>query len=273
MQRVAPSQALCCQPSSPRSPVALYRLERVVGAAGLEAARHRKERREHDLVGANHGSRRVPRGAHRRLTPLTRRESSVVAASWSSRAAPRRAITTRSRSASKLSLLWRNHSRIQRFTRFRSTAPPTRRLAVMPSLGPLEAISTRAATSTTKSRDAARRPSAAKCRKSRASRRRSARRKRAIAGDTPTWRGLRRRGAFAPWFAGASAPRGHPSSSTGRETHVRGADESGSAGRYVSWRSLPDERGKVATRQASCQPGFKGQAAALVPTKSTNATW
>ncbi len=113
----------------------------------------------------------------------------------------RRAITTVSDPAGRSSRAWRNHSRIQRFTRFRITALPTRLLTVTPSLlrptfesirvsvGPSAGEPAPAEITTTKLSELRRSPDLTALAKSRVRSNRSARRKRPVLENTGLLRG------------------------------------------------------------------------------------
>ncbi len=130
----------------------------------------------------------------------------------------RRAITTRSQASGKESRRRRNHSRTARLIRFRSTALPTRRLALIPIR--LGSPGVTGSIRNTNSPDATRRPLRETRSNSLESRRRSARPRRPVRPSTtistPRWWP----GACAPWHAGALELRDRSESSYARGNHA-----------------------------------------------------
>jgi hypothetical protein len=217
---MAPGQATNSLPATSGQTMASDGFDRVVGAARLEAAGRAQQWRDCELVGAEEPYQQPFAGS-----PDTgsRSVSSRITSRPSSRLADGRAITTRSRPGLSCSQRRRNHSRMRLFTRFRTTAPPTRRLTVTPSLLPASAASDpRGTDNTTKFLDERRRPCWLMRRKSRELRRRSSRRRRSCTGAT-TWKKSVRLAACAPLRAGASGPHDQPSFASAPETHGSGA--------------------------------------------------
>ena len=174
---------------------------------------------------------RTAERAIRRASP----SSSAPISALPSCAAGPRAITTRSRDNGRAARRRRNHSRTPRFTRFRTTAFPTRRLALSPSrCAPGSAPGPLAATTTTNARPEIRRPSRETRRKSRGSRTRSDRRKRPVVGVTATSKRPRRPDACAPSSAAASGRSGPRASSSARGIRGCGVASSDSADRFSS---------------------------------------
>jgi hypothetical protein len=118
---------------------------RVVRTTRLETTRGPQQRRYGDLVKTQqpqgglgseviHRNSAVARPPLRTLSPrISASRATEISEPESSRAL-RRAITTMSDPAGNLSRASRNHSLIQRFTRFRTTEFPTRLLTVTPNL-------------------------------------------------------------------------------------------------------------------------------------------
>ena len=216
----------------------LDRLRRISRAAGLESTRGPEGRGQGDLIAANRDADRsleparigIPHDAS--TARFSRPESCRSSSSNASRVAGWRAITTTSHDRPQSARARRNHSRIRRFTRFRATAFPTRRLAVMPSREGRSAP--RMDVTMTKALDTARRPCCATCSYSLDRSRRSVRRKRPVATATATSRGSRRRSACGPWRGAASARSVPRACSSACESRVLASDGSGSAGTSAS---------------------------------------
>ena len=140
----------------------------VPGAARLEPARRTEPGREEPLIGVQHhesGARAEARAMTCNQTRVAfalcaRRHRIPFVSRSESPAAPDRPITTTSIPLRSFRREWRNHSRTRRFTRLRTTAPPTFRLTVIPSRcgDPLPA-GVRGETSSTKAGSATRCPS------------------------------------------------------------------------------------------------------------------
>jgi len=143
------------------------------------------------------------------------------------------AMITSSLPASSCALLLRNHSRIPRLTRFRTTALPTFLLTVIPSRQP---VSPRAI-KMTKQFEETRRPWRPISRYSLETRIRSARPKRPVPVSTSTWTESRLRDAFGSLSAGASGLLAPHGSSCERENHGRACGEFGWADRSASSRT------------------------------------
>ena len=153
------------EPGTTKNAVACDRLLREMRARGFEAARGSEERMNHEAIDPEEDSnRRIRSRLVFRSKNLSRRVLSIHFASpfpkgglpsavfvrSNSRSSERRpssstrdscaplfrAITIRSRSRSSSDRCWRNHARTRRLKRFRTTALPTLRLAVIPSLHP-----------------------------------------------------------------------------------------------------------------------------------------
>lgn len=148
--------------------VTLDRLRRVAGAARLVPTCGSDPGRQQHLIrcqkrsSAAHTEARAPAGdqlcsafalcASRHRIPFVSLSDSPAAAE--------RPITTTSIPSRSLVRERRNHSRIRRFTRLRTTAPPTFRLTVIPSLREAPSVpEDRRATRRTKVGSATRRPS------------------------------------------------------------------------------------------------------------------
>lgn len=199
---MATSNAPQRERSAAQDSVTLDRLDREARAARLEATGRTQPRRHHRLIEMDQAHRAGAPGPADSAIPAGKRLGhlrSSRASSWLTRsassswidpegtsAARGRAITTRSKGPRPLRAL-RNHSRTWRLTRFLVTAFPTRRLTVRPRRGcdPRLGVA-----SNTNCRPATRRPVRPTLRKSRDSRRRSAREKRPVEHCT----GLLRRG-------------------------------------------------------------------------------
>ena len=137
-------------------------------SSSARAASRPEPGREDQLIEADHGHQQItrepvhvvsscgPRGAAARES----RESSSSAASRARAAAGARAITTSRLRRRASRARPRNHSRTRRFTRLRTTAPPTFRLTVIPRRHLADSLgaAARGATSTTKAPPAARPP-------------------------------------------------------------------------------------------------------------------
>jgi len=123
------------EPASAHRSVFRDRLDPVLRATGLEATSLGEQRRNCDLVQANARSEeRAHNSMDRHQEALA--TSAVISAQVAlvpSTAAPFLAMTTKSAVKGSCARCWRNHSRTTRLTRFRSTAPPTRRLTTRPS--------------------------------------------------------------------------------------------------------------------------------------------
>lgn len=145
------------------------------------------------------------------------------------------AITTMSRRIGARSRFRRNHSRICRFTRALTTAFPTLRLTVIPSLARPSPVASRCSESSrTNDRDATRTPSRETRRKSLGERRRSVRRKRSLPPVPVTSRASKPPVGSGLWPAVERGPSGRPGSSSERETRGFDGDGSGSVGRFAS---------------------------------------
>jgi hypothetical protein len=201
--------------------MALDRRDRIPGAARLESTGWPEPRRNHELVAAYQlgdqpPGERGPRLGSRVLAalasfanlqriPLTSRPESP--------AAPGRPITTRSMPRRSSGRALRNHSRTRRLMRLRTTAPPTLRLTVIPSLcsliswplGP-------GATRSTKPGPTARRPSRPTRPNSEDRRSRSSRRSRPVGPNTGL---LRRSGDCHPLAALRTPPAQHRAAALG----------------------------------------------------------
>lgn len=150
-------------------------------------------------------------------------------------AAAGRAMMTRSFPAGQPLRCCRNHSRRRRFTRLRTTAPPTRRLTVSPRRGvPVGSPLRWSATRSTTDRDAIRVPSRAILRKSFDDRRRSLRRKRWLPPAAITSTASRPPDACGPLPVAGQAPCARPASSCGTGTRASAAGGSDSADRCAS---------------------------------------
>jgi hypothetical protein len=128
----------------------------------------------------------------------------------------------------------RNHSRTWRFTRLRTTAPPTRRLAVIPSRGPPDPASRRGAARKTNARTTVRRPRRETSWNSLDRRSRSSARKGPVGSTTPTSRASSPPAACVPSLDVASATPGPPQSSSATGTRAPACGELGSADRSAS---------------------------------------
>lgn len=198
MEGVASGQSAHSERRPPEGAVSFDGLDEIRGARGMEPARRPHQRRERELIQPQCADRESFRDGALHTHPLPRtpgcnRSRSVALCSCcqvdaaSRFAAPWRAITTISRWVGMISRCRRNHSRMRRLTRFRTTAFPTRRLAVIPSLA-RGASSRAAAASTTKAAAGARVPSRDTRWKSRLSRSRSQRRRRCSPSGLTCWR-------------------------------------------------------------------------------------
>jgi len=220
------------KPRAAQRTVLPERPDRILGAAGLEPARPAEPRRERPLVDPYHQHQQP---THRWAPALLARVPSACATSCVPNvAAACRAITTRSiPSRSSEVLASRNHSRTRRFTRFLTTAFPTRRLTVSPSLP--APPSGRSTTTTTKPGPAPRRPRRAARRNSQDRRRRCPRRRHRAPRPTATCWESRRRGASGPSPDGASARHDPLGCACGSESRGRACGRSGWVGTSVSW--------------------------------------
>ncbi len=145
------------------------------------------------------------------------------------------AITTRSRRIGARPRWRRNHSRTRRFTRALTTALPTLRLTVIPSLACSSPVVSRCfETSRTNDRDATRTPSRETRRKSLEERRRWVRRKRWLPPASITWRASKPPAWSGLWPAAGRGPNGRPGSSCERGTHGFDGGGFGSVGRFAS---------------------------------------
>ena len=135
MQRVTPPQPTQPQKKPPPKTPMGHRLRHVLGAAWLKTARRGQQRRDPPFIPTEDSypcpcspRRRKPRSMHREKSPT----SSCHGASASSR----RTFTTTSTGTSCQRPPPRAKARTRRRHRFRSTAPPTRLVAVTPNLAP-----------------------------------------------------------------------------------------------------------------------------------------
>lgn len=237
MPRMTAGDATETEPGpAPRS-VALDRFGGVLGTGRPVAARRGQRGRYPSVIAAQHrrkGGRQ--RSRHRaalaRAATLSRSRASSAEVEL---AAAGLATTTQSFPLGRFSWWVRNHSRTRRFTRLRTTDPPTRRLTVRPRrAGASASPSNRSATRRTNDRDAIRVPSRETRRKSLEDRRRSARRKRSLPPATVTSTASRPPGACGPSRAAARAPSAHPGSSCGIGIHGSVGGGSGWAGTCAS---------------------------------------
>lgn len=134
-ERVAACDAQDGQPRASKRPVPTDCLMAVVRAAWLEPARRRKQRGDNPLVCPDPAAKTPRKRAFHRHCAARAMSvfNSSRRAAVPNTPAPVRAITTRSTATGIRARSMRNHSRTQRFTRFRTTAPPTRRLTTSPS--------------------------------------------------------------------------------------------------------------------------------------------
>lgn len=199
------------QPNTAHGSMTLHGFDRVMRAARFEATSRPEPGRDERLIDPDRGYQQpahepahaAPSCARDWTAARARRESSSAAASCPSRAAAERPITTQSSPAPSDPWRTRNHSRIRRLTRLRTTARPTFRLTVIPRRlpGVSAGAAPRSQTSTTKAVLAARRPRRVTCSNSTERRSRSVCRKQPVCGDMTTSTGSRLRSACGLWLA------------------------------------------------------------------------
>lgn len=201
------------EPETTKYSVGLDSGDSIAGAGRLEAAARPEEWRECPLIDTDrHGEREAPqaRSAHACHAPACSAawRSCTPSSHESSLAASERPITTRSRSLRRPARSRRNHSRIRRFRRLRTTAFPTRRLTVTPRRGEHPAVpgwsAAAGAATTTKPRTAPRRPCRRTCWNSRERSKRSTRRKTPVRALMATSRVSSLLAASVPWPGAAS---------------------------------------------------------------------